>query len=79
MIAVFYYNVKGQTSWSAPPYIAFMWAFVGLLIAVVYPGLASTVGQRLAEELDEPAGKELPMEVGPGVGGGPGLAAGTAT
>lgn len=79
MIAVFYYNVKGQTAWNAPPYIAFIWAFVGLMIAVLWPGLAATVGQRLAEELDEPAGKELPMEVGPGVGGGPGLATGTAT
>lgn len=76
MIAVFYYNVKGQTSWDAPPYIAFIWAFIGLLVATLYPGLAATVGRRLAEELDEPAGKELPMELGPGVGGG--LAPGTA-
>lgn len=79
MIAVFYYNVKGQTSWNAPPYIAFMWAFIGLLVAVLWPGLAATVGRRLADELDEPAGKELPVEVGPGVGAEPDQIVGTAT
>jgi amino acid transporter len=64
MVAVFYYNVKGQTSWNAPPYIAFIWAFIGLLIAVLSPGLASRVGARLAAELDTPAGKEMPMQLG---------------
>jgi amino acid transporter len=63
---VFYYNVKGQTNITAPPYIAFMWAFIGLLIAWFAPGLAQRVGNKLAQELDDPAGKELPMELGSG-------------
>jgi amino acid transporter len=64
ILLVFYFNVKGQTVVTAPPYIAFMIAFVGLAIAWLAPGLAKTVGEKLARELDEPAGKELPMEVG---------------
>jgi amino acid transporter len=72
IVLVFWFNVKGQTVVTAPPYIAFMIAFVGLLIAFLAPGLAKTVGEKLALELDEPAGKELPMELGH-----PGTAAGT--
>lgn len=64
ILAVFYFNVKGQTTVKAPPYIAFMWAFIGLAIAWLAPGLAKTVGEKLALEMDEPAGKELPMELG---------------
>jgi uncharacterized protein YacL len=64
ILLVFYFNVKGQTVVTAPPYIAFMIAFVGLLIAFLAPGLAKTVGEKLALEMDEPAGKELPMELG---------------
>jgi amino acid transporter len=67
ILAVFYYNVKGQTTIKAPPYIAFIWAAVGLAIAWLAPGLAQRVGQKLAQELDEPAGKELPMELGTGL------------
>ena len=68
ILAVFYYNVKGQTQIKAPPYVAFIWAFIGLCIAWLAPGLAQRVGQKLSEELDEPAGKELPMELGTGPG-----------
>jgi amino acid transporter len=64
---VFYYNVKGVTVITAPPYIAFMWAFLGLVIAWGAPGLAKKVGEKLSQELDEPAGKELPMELGEGL------------
>ena len=66
IVAVFYFDVKGQTTVTAPPYIAFMWAFLGLAIAWLAPGLSKRVGAKLAEELDEPAGKELPMELGTG-------------
>jgi amino acid transporter len=69
ILAVFWFNVKGQTSITAPPYIAFAWALIGLAIAWLVPGLAKRVGEKLALELDEPAGKELPMELGePGAG-----------
>jgi amino acid transporter len=64
IVAVFYFNVKGQTSVTAPPYVAFLWALVGLAIACLVPGLAARVGEKLALELDEPAGKELPMTLG---------------
>lgn len=63
IVLVFYFNVTGQTSLSAPPYIAFIIAFVGLLIPILAPGLAKKVGENLAMELKEPAGEELPMEL----------------
>jgi amino acid transporter len=64
ILAVFYFNVNGQTSVTAPPYIAFLWALIGLAIACFVPGLSARVGAKLALELDEPAGKELPMTLG---------------
>ena len=64
IVLVFYFNVKGQTTIKAPPYVAFLIAAVGLAIAWLAPGLSKKVGEKLALELDEPAGKELPMELG---------------
>ncbi|HTW21651.1 MAG TPA: APC family permease [Mycobacteriales bacterium] len=72
IVLVFYYNLKGQHTIKAPPYIAFMWAGLGLVIAWAAPGLAQQVGRKLAQELDEPAGKDLPMELGEGLASGSG-------
>jgi len=59
MIAVFYFNVKGQVSATASVFIAFMVAAVGLGITFLMPGLATKVGKGLSEEISEPASKEL--------------------
>ncbi len=61
MLAVFYYNVKGQTQWTAAPFIAFMILGVGLLITLFLPGLADKVAAGLSSEPEEagPVGKDL--------------------
>ena len=48
MVAVYYYNVKTQTSWVAAPFIAFMVLGVGLLLTLFVPGLADKVAAGLA-------------------------------
>ncbi len=60
MITVFYFNLKGQTSVTAPVYLAFAIVLIGVLVAFFAPGLAHKVGEGLSAELGEPGGKELP-------------------
>ncbi len=68
IIAVFYFNVKGQTNWIAEPFLAGAIMLIGLLIAVGMPGLASKVGIGLSRNLSEPEGKEMPASSGHGQG-----------
>jgi hypothetical protein len=64
IIAVFYFNVKGQTNWVAEPFLAGALMIIGLIIALAFPGLADKVGIGLARNLSEPEGKELPAASG---------------
>jgi amino acid transporter len=59
IVAVFYYNVKSQNNWVAPPFVAFALMAVGLVICVTFPNLASKVSAGLNRDLGEAAGKEL--------------------
>lgn len=49
--AAFYYNVKGQNSLLASPFVAFAWCAAGLVIVFVAPGLARRIGMMLTAEL----------------------------
>lgn len=64
IIAVFYFNVKGQTNWIAEPFLAGAIMLIGLIIALAFPGLASKVGVGLSRNLSEPEGKEFPASSG---------------
>lgn len=64
ILAVFYFNVKGQTSLTSAPYIAFGLMAIGLIMALALPGLASKVFEGLNRTLPEPEGKELPTSSG---------------
>lgn len=66
ILAVFYYNVKSQTSWAAAPFIAFGLMAVGLLIGVASPGLPAKVSAGLNRDLSEAEGKNLPASSGVG-------------
>lgn len=64
IIAVFYFNIKGQTNWLAEPFLAAAIMLVGLVITLAFPGLVSKVGIGLSRNLGEPEGKELPASTG---------------
>jgi len=64
ILAVFYFNVKGQTNWVAEPFLAGALMLIGLIIALAFPGLADKVGIGLTRNLSEPEGKELPAASG---------------
>ncbi len=64
ILAVFYFNVVGQTSWAGGPFIAFGLMIIGLAIAWLFPGLASKVFEGLNATLHEPEGKEFPASSG---------------
>jgi amino acid transporter len=49
--AAFYFNVKGQSSVLASPYVAFAWCAAGLVIVLAAPGLARRIGTTLTAEL----------------------------
>ncbi|MCW2640525.1 MAG: amino acid permease-associated region [Dactylosporangium sp.] len=49
--AAFYFNVKGQDSLLASPFVAFAWCAAGLIIVLVAPGLARRIGTTLTAEL----------------------------
>jgi amino acid transporter len=49
--AAFYFNVKGQDSLFASPYVAFAWCAVGLITVLAAPGLARRIGTTLTAEL----------------------------
>lgn len=66
ILAVFYYNVKSQTSWAAAPFIAFGAMAVALVMVVVMPTLATKVSNGLTRDLGEGEGKELPASSGHG-------------
>jgi amino acid transporter len=66
IIAVFYFNVKGQTNWIAEPFLAGAIMLVGLIITLGFPGLASKVGIGLSRNLREPESREFPASSGHG-------------
>jgi len=66
ILAVFYYNVKSQTSWLAAPFIAFVVMVVGLLIGVATPGIAGKITAGLNRDLSEVEGKNLAASTGHG-------------
>ena len=68
IIAVFYYNMKSQTSWAAAPFIAFALMAVGLVITMAFPNLATKVSTGLNRDMGEAEGKELPGSSGIGRG-----------
>jgi amino acid transporter len=49
--AAFYFNVQGQHSLLASPYVAFAWCAAGLIIVLAAPGLARRIGTTLTAEL----------------------------
>ncbi len=68
ILAVFYYNVKFQTSWVAAPFIAFGVMAVAVVIIIAMPTLATKVSNGLTRDLGEGEGKEMPASSGPGKG-----------
>lgn len=50
MVISLYYNILGQNSLLSPPFVAFAWCIVGLIIIVLAPGLARRIGQALTAE-----------------------------
>jgi amino acid transporter len=66
--AVFYYNVKSQTSWTAAPFVAFAAMLVAVVILVAMPAIAVKVSKGLTRDLGEAEGKNMPASSGHGKG-----------
>ena len=64
ILAVFYFNVKGQTSITAAPFVAGALMLIALIITFAVPGLATKVFNGLRRSLSEPEGKEFPASSG---------------
>jgi amino acid transporter len=66
ILAVFYFNVKGQTNWLAQPFLGGAVMLIALIVTLSFPGIANKVGVGLSRSLSEPEGKEIPASSGHG-------------
>jgi amino acid transporter len=64
IMVVFWYNVKGEITWSGGANIAFGIMVIGALIGFGTPGAAEKISTGLNRDLGEAGGKEMPVSSG---------------